>query len=278
VGSRAEAKSLRKAAQTAQRDRASAAKTAEKTSTRAVVRAQAGAVTGAVQWTNLDVAAILAVLVALLVGKEVVLASEYVSVMPAAGQTAARAVVMIVFYGALATALAFLSHRHGRTLIEAFGLRGTQTTTGYRAVTAGLVVVLLVATRVLAMGWGALAQAIGWQPPARAQLTEVFGAGGVGLILTGLAVVVVGPFIEELVFRGVVLSGATSRFALWPAISISAGLFALSHTTAWTLVPLFFLGLAAGWLATERHSLWAAISLHAAYNGIVVAAAFWLVR
>jgi len=281
VGSRAEAKALRTLAEQAERDREASAKASAKQAKQlSAVRqhAETVAADGTATWTLADAAIALGVLVAALVAKELVLGSRAVEAMPASGQALARAVVLGGFYTLQLFALVFLAHRHGLRLAGAFGLRRLGRTLAHRATSAVLVVGLLLATRLASLLWGSLSSAAGWGPPGSGELTEVFGSGGGGLALTVLMVVLIGPFVEELVFRGVVLGAAGPRWGMWPAIVGSASLFALAHMTAWAFVPTLVLGIALGWLAWTRGSLWPAIALHALYNGVVVGAAFWLAR
>jgi membrane protease YdiL (CAAX protease family)/Fe-S-cluster-containing hydrogenase component 2 len=285
VGSRAEAKAVRAAAATALKEREAAAKSAtksaEKARTQATVAAKApvAATGGVVHWSIVDAAWALGLLFVLVVAKEAVLSSRAMSVMPPAGQIAGRAVVLVLFYAILAAGLAVLANRHGSRLLRAFGLVGAErSSAGDTVVSAVLVVLLLFATRLFSTGWGALAQLVGWAPPGSGELTAVFGMGGFGLLLSVAVVVVAAPLIEELVFRGIVLRASLDRLDVWPAIALSAALFALSHATAWTFVPTLVLGLSAGWLTTRRGSLWPAIALHGLYNGVVVAVAYWLAR
>ena len=95
-----------------------------------------------------------------------------------------------------------------------------------------------------------------------------------GLVLAIVMVVVVGPLVEEAVFRGALLEGLAARFGVWPAIIAQALLFAAFHRSLWSLLPMFVLGVALGWLAHVREGLWPSIALHALYNAITVAAAF----
>jgi membrane protease YdiL (CAAX protease family) len=197
--------------------------------------------------------------------------------MPPSGQVAARAVALGGFYTAQVGVLAFLAHRHGSMLPEAFGLRSRDRVgPGAIAGATGLVALLLLATRAASTAWGALAQAAGWMPPPTEALTAVFGGGGLGLGLAVAMVVVVAPFAEELAFRGVIARALSGRFGARAGIIGSAAVFSAYHGTAWVLVPTFVLGCALAWLALTRRSLWPAITLHALYNAVVVAAAFWL--
>jgi membrane protease YdiL (CAAX protease family) len=58
------------------------------------------------------------------------------------------------------------------------------------------------------------------------------------------------------------------------AIVLTALLFATLHGSLWSFVPMTFLGLALGRIASRRRSLWPAIILHVAYNAVIVAPAF----
>jgi membrane protease YdiL (CAAX protease family) len=281
VSSRAEAKAARQAADAAARSREAASKAADR---RAALEASLARKTatasadGLVCWTLLDALAILAVLFASLVASRALLGSELVSVMPEAGRIAVRAIVLAGFDALALGVLAFLANRHGSGLWKAFGLGRLNVGWRHRLQSAVLVLGLLVITRLVSTLWGAAASAVGFEPPSASSLTAVFGRGGVGLALSVAMVVVVAPLAEELVFRGVVQRALAQRWGMWGGILSSAVLFAAYHGTAWTAVPLLALGVATGWLAWSRRSLWPAIALHATYNGVIVAAAFWLAR
>lgn len=92
-----------------------------------------------------------------------------------------------------------------------------------------------------------------------------------------LAALVVGvaPFVEELVFRGVLLSGLASRMRIGWAIAASAVIFGGVHLPdfgfAWYPVPaLILLGLVLAWLRIRTRSLWPSITLHATNNFFAV--------
>lgn len=289
VGSRAEAKSLRKSA--AAVEKAAVKATAKATpghgraSAKPATSARPGTAPtaagetstgGAVAWTAGDAVAVLAVVLAAFVAKEAVVGSSAVTLMPAGGQVAARALALGAFYAAQLGAMMFLAHRRGATLPSAFGL--TRAGNGGGAISAALVIGLLVVTRGVALGWGAFAQAIGWSPPANAALTDLFGAGVAGFALTAVMVAVLGPVTEELVFRGVLLRAAADKWGQWPGIVLSAAVFAAYHVTPWWWISTSVLGVATGWLASTRRTLWPAIALHMLYNGVVIAAVFHVAR
>ena len=108
-----------------------------------------------------------------------------------------------------------------------------------------------------------------------AQLLErlVPGATSVGApaqFASSLAVAVLAaPVVEELLFRGLLLGGLRRQATPLVAVVWSALLFAFVHPMPWW--PLVFvLGVLCAALRLRFGSLWAAVSLHAAYNAVVV--------
>lgn len=98
-------------------------------------------------------------------------------------------------------------------------------------------------------------------------------------VLLALLVVCVAPVVEELVFRGVLLSGLAHRMPVGWAIVASAVIFGCIHLPdfrfSWYPIPaLILLGLVLAWLRVRTRSLWPSITLHATNN--LVAAIAWL--
>lgn len=95
-------------------------------------------------------------------------------------------------------------------------------------------------------------------------------------------VVCVAPLVEELIFRGVLLSGLMRRLrAVW-AVPLSAAIFGIVHLPdfgfAWHAVPaLVGLGLVLALLRLRSRSLWPAVTAHAANNLLAVAGWFVVV-
>jgi membrane protease YdiL (CAAX protease family) len=87
------------------------------------------------------------------------------------------------------------------------------------------------------------------------------------LVLLG---VVVGPFCEELVFRGFLYGGLRTRLSRWPAAILSAVLFALSHQMPVAAPGLFVLGLLLAALYERYRSLAVPLALHASFNLLVL--------
>jgi membrane protease YdiL (CAAX protease family)/Fe-S-cluster-containing hydrogenase component 2 len=288
VGSRAEAKQLRKNAEAMARDNERTEKAAQREvawRNRTEWRDAERTAEGLARWDMLDAAVVVLVLVATIVARNLLLGLKPFVLMPQAGRVLVRVLVLASFYLAQVAVVAFLAARHGAHIGAAFGLRRKGTLRSF-AVSSGLVIVLFGATRLVTTAYGTWAHRVGFNPPPSPGLDVVsaFGVGRAGLAISTVLVVLVAPFLEELIFRGVLLSAvdsATERSwpagGPWPAILVSSALFAASHLSAWLLFPTFVLGVALGWLAWWRRGLWPSIALHALYNAAGVAAAFWLI-
>lgn len=231
-----------------------------------------------VAWSPIEALTVLAVVAAAFMVKDAVLGPIGVNTTSPEVNALARSLVLAVFYAVQIALLVHLARRRGMSPAAAYALWGTGTTARAAAAAAGQVAIWLIATRVAATAYGAIAQAVGFDPPVRwnADLTRVFGQDAVGLALTVTMVVVVGPLVEEAVFRGVILKAISARAGLWAGILGSAAVFAAYHFTAWLLVPTFMLGIALGWIASRNASLWPAVALHGLYNAVAVAAAFYV--
>ena len=90
--------------------------------------------------------------------------------------------------------------------------------------------------------------------------------GGVfGFCLSFLATCVFPAFIEEFVFRGL-LMGSLRKFGDGFAIFVSAILFGLAHGNFEQIPFAFLVGIVLGFLVTQTGSLWVGIAVHAANN------------
>lgn len=127
---------------------------------------------------------------------------------------------------------------------------------------------------------GAITHLLAGQHPVHQDVTVMAGRVSLGMrLLLALLVVCVAPFVEELVFRGVLLSGLASRMPVGWAIVASAIVFGCVHLPdfkfAWYPVPaLVLLGLALGWMRVRSRSLWPSITLHATNNFFAMLAWF----
>lgn len=127
----------------------------------------------------------------------------------------------------------------------------------------------------------AVVEAVGYEPPpVQQELVDALGSPGLTQVAAWLAIVVIAPLGEELVFRGIVFLGLVRWVGAIPAALISSVLFGLIHLQAQLAATLFLaayallFGLFACWLVHRYGSLWLAIGAHAASNlaSVVLAA------
>lgn len=225
--------------------------------------ARAGLSAGPVPWTLSEAALVLLVAFALLIGAQA-LPGGFASAPVWAGVT------LLLYDAALAVLLWYLAHRHGVGVLAAFRLDALPEVSNVL-----LAVGIGIGCRVFSVAYYGVAQALGASPPVSDVLTRAFGTGALGVALTVLVVALIGPVLEEVLLRGVVLGPIAARIGAWPAIVGCALAFALLHASLWSLLPLTVLGVGVGWLAVRSRSLWPAILAHVLYNGVLIAAAFY---
>jgi uncharacterized protein len=88
-----------------------------------------------------------------------------------------------------------------------------------------------------------------------------------------LALVVVAPVTEEVLFRGLILRGFLQRYSARKSIWLSALFFGALHLNPWQLFYTTLLGVILGWLYLHTRSLGLCILVHALNNSAVFIAA-----
>lgn len=107
----------------------------------------------------------------------------------------------------------------------------------------------------------------GRSPSSTNPLLEMFMQASAGQVaVLAFLVVIVGPFFEELMFRGWLFGGLRERWGDRRALLMSAALFAVIHGDPWATPALFLLGCVFGWVYLRSGSLWGSIALHAMWN------------
>jgi membrane protease YdiL (CAAX protease family) len=81
-----------------------------------------------------------------------------------------------------------------------------------------------------------------------------------------LAIVIIGPIAEEMLFRGVIFREFARRYSPAHAVVGSAGLFALFHLNPWQAAVALPVGLVSAWLVLKTGSIIPGIVLHASLN------------
>ncbi len=99
------------------------------------------------------------------------------------------------------------------------------------------------------------------------------------IVVIFVSVAVVAPIIEEILYRGMLLSWLGRFMGKWMSIIVSAAVFAGMHLIDWNaraVVPgLFVIGLVLGWAAMRRGDLSLAIPLHAGVNLLAAILIVW---
>jgi membrane protease YdiL (CAAX protease family) len=85
---------------------------------------------------------------------------------------------------------------------------------------------------------------------------------------TFIVVVLIGPFAEELFFRGFVFAGLLRRFGLPAAVVISSALFAAAHMDMAVAGPAFLAGSVFALVYWRTGTLWPVILAHTVQNAI----------
>jgi membrane protease YdiL (CAAX protease family) len=83
------------------------------------------------------------------------------------------------------------------------------------------------------------------------------------------------PLFEEFIFRGLIFGGLRRSFGVWPAALASAAVFAIVHP-AFSILPVFVLGVCAALVYDRTRSLLAPMIVHAVYNAVVIGAQTFL--
>lgn len=82
-----------------------------------------------------------------------------------------------------------------------------------------------------------------------------------------LSLVVLGPVIEEVFYRGIVTRLLLRKYRPWTAIAVSGLIFGVIHLNPAQLIPAFTSGMFYAWLYWRTRSLWPGILLHVLNNG-----------
>jgi membrane protease YdiL (CAAX protease family) len=107
------------------------------------------------------------------------------------------------------------------------------------------------------------------QEEGAVDLVELFfevGRGQQALIVVGM--VLLGPFVEELVYRGALFGTLRQGKRPHAVVLVTAVFFSLIHLEPRRMPPIFLVGLLLGYLRHASGSLLPAIALHTAFNAV----------
>lgn len=87
-------------------------------------------------------------------------------------------------------------------------------------------------------------------------------------IVSILFVGIIPAFVEEMLFRGVILSGFRGNYSIKKAIILSSLLFGIIHLNPWQFMSAFIIGIISAWICIRTESIILCIYIHL-FNNIV---------
>lgn len=105
-----------------------------------------------------------------------------------------------------------------------------------------------------------------WIPNIMEQSFDILQSGWGGI----LAIAIVGPILEEVLFRGAITKALLQKYSPAKAIVISALLFGVFHLNPAQILPAFLMGLLLGWVYYKTASLIPCILMHILNNALSV--------
>ena len=166
--------------------------------------------------------------------------------------------------------------RRYRVSWSSAGLRLPEARSGRRGLSglwASIIVLPMVALLVSLVStgvYGSIIDALGVEALQPSPVPEEFLGRGATRLLLGAVVVLWGPFVEEVFFRGFFLGGLIGPLGAARAVVVSAAIFALAHFQIGSMIPLFITGLALAWLYLRTRSIWPPLMAHAAQNLLAI--------
>jgi membrane protease YdiL (CAAX protease family) len=193
-------------------------------------------------------------------------------------QPATLALLAMFSLGVAAPLTLWLAHRKWRSLWSLARPPGLGFAAPRRPLFFALAVLVGLSAPLLG---GLLTQWLAHGHTVTQDIRQLGGATPMGLRIPLVLVVVgVGPLVEELLFRGVLLSALLRRWPVGWAVAASSLLFALIHLPGlhyqWYALPgLVLLALALAGLRLYSASIWPSVLAHASNN--LLAVAVWFV-
>jgi len=99
-------------------------------------------------------------------------------------------------------------------------------------------------------------------------MEEIFGLILQKSVFNLVLLVIIGPIIEEILLRGVILDGFLRRYSPFKSIFWSSLIFGLLHLNPWQFIGALIIGLLMGYIYWKTRSLITCIFIHMVNNGI----------
>ncbi len=135
--------------------------------------------------------------------------------------------------------------------------------------TLGLAVIIYLTCSMIV---GVYVQVTGYvnEQQVAAWVSESQGMNPIVVGLLVLAIVVIGPAVEELVFRGYLQTALAEKIPPWAAVGISSLVFGAFHMELGAFPLLVMVGAAFGAVYQITGTLWPAILMHMVSNGLAI--------
>lgn len=99
---------------------------------------------------------------------------------------------------------------------------------------------------------------------------------GADLLMTAIAVVIIAPIAEEVIFRGYLYGKLKQIMPIWLVVVLVSALFGVMHGQANVGINVFFLSIALCVLREMTGTIYAGVLLHMLKNGIAVIFLLWM--
>ncbi len=100
-------------------------------------------------------------------------------------------------------------------------------------------------------------------PDSYAQLQEAMDMPLWSLVLL---TVIAAPLLEEVLFRGIIMSDLRAKYGTFVAIIVSAAIFGVIHINVVQVIAAFFSGIVLGYIFHISGSIWSVVSVHMLNN------------
>jgi len=128
---------------------------------------------------------------------------------------------------------------------------------------------LLLMIPAITLAMSALVSVIEWLFPVPRWQQAMFERMMSNELAALVGVCVLAPFLEEMLFRGIILRSFLQQYGRRRAFLYSAALFGLAHLNIYQFTVGFMGGIFLAWLYERTRSLWPCILAHAAYNSLI---------
>lgn len=159
----------------------------------------------------------------------------------------------------------FVVNKYGTTLKD-FGFHKIAWGKGLKAVLLAYATYMVISAVILALIASLNLKIPGYE--AQESYLPLFGTAPLEIIGGFFFIVIVAPFLEELLFRGFIYRLFTKIWPLWVASLFAALLFALAHVQLQSFFPLLLLGLILNWTCRKTGSVWTAVAFHSLNNAV----------